>query len=219
MSVSYGLSNAGASMPGRSSTEDQGGACLSLFDPTYAPLIVSWVRSQQELTWLAPGTAPPLTPEKVIAWGKTGDRRLLFWRGGLAKPIAYAELNNMPDRANQMWIGHFLVDPAHRGRRNGTRFAQALLGHAFQRLGTREVLLVVFPGNVSAVRCYHQLGMSPLGYERKQFEATGREHVFLRMGINVATYRELVAIGQLPGVVPPLQSSSPPAPAPPRAQA
>jgi RimJ/RimL family protein N-acetyltransferase len=164
------------------------------------------VRSEQELTWLAPGTAPPLTPEKVIAWGRANERRFMLWREGTSLPIAYAELNNMPDSSDQMWIGHFLVDPAHRERRNGTRFAQALLACAFQRFGARDVLLVVFPDNTGAIRCYQRAGMTALGHERKRFEATGREHVFLRMGITGATYREMVASGQIPSDVPVVRS-------------
>jgi hypothetical protein len=88
---------------------------FSLFSPSFAPLIVPWVQTEQELTWLAPGTAPPLTAEKVVAWGKSGDRRFLFWKAGFPAPLGYAELNNMLERPDQMWIGHFLMEPAHSG--------------------------------------------------------------------------------------------------------
>ncbi len=202
--MSPGPPNSGEALPPLKRQGDRPGPRLSLFDPIHAPLIVSWVRSERELTWLAPGTAPPLTLEKVTAWGSTSDRRFLFWRGELVQPVAYAELNNMPERSNQMWIGHFLVDPVHRGRRVGTRFAQALLGYAFQRFGAQEVLLVVFPGNVGAIRCYQHAGMNPLGYERKHFVATDREHVFLRMGINAATYQDLLSAGRMPAGLLPL---------------
>lgn len=205
--MSQELPNAGAFPPSPPRPEAQHRWSLSLFEPQYAPLIASWVRSEQELTWLAPGTAPPLTPEKMVAWSKASDRRFMLWPEGLLQPISYGELNNMPDRTDQVWIGHFLVDPAHRGRRHGTRFVQALLGCAFQRLGAREVLLVVFPDNVGAIRCYQRVGMTPAGYERKRFEATGREHVFLRMTINASAYRDLVAAGQMPGDLPLIRRS------------
>ncbi|HVP09849.1 MAG TPA: GNAT family protein [Phycisphaerae bacterium] len=171
---------------------------LSHFDVNYAPLIAPWVQTERELTWLAPGTAPPLTTEKVIAWGKPGGRRFLFWKAGSPAPIGYAELNNMSERPDQMWIGHFLVDPVHRGHRHGTRLAQTLVAMAFSRLAARDVLLVVFPDNAAAIRCYHRAGMTPMGHERKFFEATGRQHVFLRMGIGATRFRALVAAGQLP---------------------
>ena len=171
---------------------------LTLFEATYAPLIVPWVQTEQELIWLAPGTVPLLTAEKVAAWGKPGNRRFLFWKAGSPAPVGYAELNNMTERPDQMWIGHFLVSPAHRGNHYGTRFAQTLLTMAFSRLSARDVLLVVFPDNASAIHCYHRAGMIPLGHERKFFETTGRHHVFLRMGISAARYHALVAARQLP---------------------
>jgi RimJ/RimL family protein N-acetyltransferase len=174
------------------------GLYLTLFAAAHAPLITTWVQTEQELTWLAPGTEPHLTPEKVTAWGKPGGRRFLFWKAGLPDPLGYAELNNMTERPDQMWIGHFLVSPAHRGNHYGTRFAQTLLTLAFSRLSARDVLLVVFPDNAAAIRCYQRAGMAPMGHERKFFEATGRHHVFLRMGISAVRYHALVAANQLP---------------------
>lgn len=186
--------------PSRPADQRSGkGACyFSLFDAASAPLICSWVRTEQELTWLAPGTAPPLTPEKVLAWAKPGDRRLTYWEPGQSGPTAYAELNNMTGRPDQMWIGHFLVDPAHRGRYCGTQFAQALLAYAFLKYGARDVLLVVFPDNTAAIRCYQRAGMSAMGYERKHFEATGKEHIFLRMGMSAGCYRQMARAGSAP---------------------
>jgi hypothetical protein len=37
--------------------------CLTPFDVLHAPQIAAWVRSEEELAWLAPGTPPPLTTE------------------------------------------------------------------------------------------------------------------------------------------------------------
>jgi RimJ/RimL family protein N-acetyltransferase len=180
---------------------------LSLFRQPVAPLIVSWVRNDQELTWLAPGTPPPLTAEKVIAWGKTRDRRFMLSSEGRIDPLAYGELNHMPERPDQMWIGHFLVDPAYRGRAYGRLFAQALLALAFAKLSARDVSLVVFPDNTAAVRCYHNAGMVLLGEERKHFPTTGREHLFLRMGITASQYWQLVAQGLLSAEALPLRQA------------
>ncbi|MCG8408094.1 MAG: GNAT family N-acetyltransferase [Phycisphaerales bacterium] len=162
--------------------------CISDFDALYAPLIASWVRSEEELTWLAPGTAPPLSASKVIAWGNNVGYRFLFWstdptsdRQGLDGPIGYAELNRMPKRSNQMWIGHFVLDPDCRGRGHGQRFVQALLRHAFQVLTASDVLLVVFPENKTAIRCYEKCGMIITGRERKYFKNTHCTHHFYRM--------------------------------------
>ncbi|MBN2561849.1 MAG: GNAT family N-acetyltransferase [Phycisphaerae bacterium] len=168
------------------------------FDALYAPKIASWVQSDEELTWLAPGTRPPLTAHKVMNWGNDRGRRLLFWGGRQDEPIGYSELNNMPGSPRQMWIGHFVLAPAHRGRAYGSQFARALLALAFRECSATDVLLVVFPENVAAIRCYERAGMVVTGRERKYFQATGNEHTFLRMGITRTRYRRLVAVRQLP---------------------
>lgn len=171
---------------------------LTLFGPRHADLITSWVRSRQELTWLAPSTTHPLTAAKVLTWGEGRDHRILFWSGRHDTPSGYAELNKMPGRPHQMWIGHFIVDPAHRGLSYGSCFARALLGCAFQQYAALNVLLVVFPDNTAAIQCYKRAGMTVVGRESKYFDTTGEEHEFLRMSINRDQFRRLVAVGQMP---------------------
>ena len=67
----------------------------------------------------------------------------------------------------------------------------ALAERAFSHHAATEVLLVVFPDNLSAVRCYERAGMSVQGQERKIFPATGKEHLFLRMGIHISRHQSL----------------------------
>ena len=175
------------------------GVCfLSNFDHRHADSVASWITSDLELTWLAPGTPPPLTAEKVIAWGNRGGHRFLFWNEPPAGPIGYAELNEMPEAPRQMWIGHFLLDPGLRGLGYGTRFVRALLSRAFKHLGATSVLLVVFPENEAAIRCYLRSGMTLTGQEQKYFKSTRREHVFDRMAIERRRFDQLVSEGALP---------------------
>ncbi len=171
---------------------------LSEFEPRYAPLVASWIPNDQQATWLAPGTPPPLTAQKVLAWAKPTGRRYLLWEEEADQPIGYAELNDMPKRPGQMWIGHFLIDPAHRRRGRGRRFAQALMTIAFIECAATDVLLVVFPENEAAIRCYRRAGLNAVGYEAEFFQATGRRHRFLRMGISANRFRSLLAAGQMP---------------------
>lgn len=171
---------------------------LSAFDPLYAPLVASWVPNDQQATWLAPGTPPPLTAQKVLAWAKPTGRRYLLWEEAADQPIGYAELNDMPNTPGQMWIGHFLVDPMQRRRGCGRRFAQALMTIAFLENAATDVLLVVFPENEAAIRCYRRAGLNAVGYESEFFQATGHRHRFLRMGISVNRFRSLLAAGQIP---------------------
>jgi RimJ/RimL family protein N-acetyltransferase len=179
---------------------------LSAFQPAHAATVANWVCNDEELEWLAPATPAPLTAEKVIAWGQERRRRILLWIEGHPRPCAYGELNDMPQRAGGLWIGHFIVDPAQRGRGLGRRFVQAMLAQGFLQLGAGDVSLVVFPDNRQAVRCYEQAGLTILGTERKHFPATDREHEFLRMGIDAAEYRRQVAAGRIDGRLLPFQA-------------
>jgi len=172
--------------------------CLSFFDSQYAATIVTWIADSRELLWLAPGTPPPLTIEKVTAWGQERRGRYLFWSQSSARPAGYAELNEMPDCRQQLWIGHFLLNPACRGRALGLRFAQALLARAFLECDATDVSLVVFPDNTRAVRCYQRAGMVATDRERKYFPATGRECLFLRMGMDRRRFIRLAQTGEMP---------------------
>jgi RimJ/RimL family protein N-acetyltransferase len=134
----------------------------------------------------------------VLAWGNERRRRHLFWLTGQTVPSGYAELNEMPGPARQMWVGHFLVNPKLRMRGLGTRFATALVMRAFVEFGVVDVLLVVFPENAGAIRCYERAGLVVLGKEKKHFESTGREHMFLRMGIGRRRFTKLASKGLLP---------------------
>ena len=163
------------------------------FVPAFAHDVASWVRTELELRFLAPGTLPPLTAKKVIDWGRERENRLLYWSTPDTRPIGYAELNHMPERNNQMWIGHFVLSPAARGRSDGRRFARALLARAFRHYGATEVLLVVFPENVQAIRCYQSAGMVVLGREQNYFPATAKTHTFVRMGITIRAFQQVAS--------------------------
>lgn len=174
------------------------GACLSYFDSCYAEMVAAWVGSESELAWLAPGTPWPLTGEKVLAWGQERRERFLLWNGRDDFPIGYAELNEMPKTRDQLWIGHFMLDPTRRGCGWAVRFAQALLARAFVERQATDVLLVVVPDNERAIRCYQRAGMIDQGQERKHFKTTRRDYLFNRMAISRGRFKKLTGLGQLP---------------------
>jgi RimJ/RimL family protein N-acetyltransferase len=204
----------GARDPGPQSVIRKYSDChLSPFAAPFAPLVASWIRTTQELIWLAPGTVPPLTAEKVALWGDERRNRFLFWDGAggmgvspvngregrATDPSGYGELNEIPDQPAQFWIGHFVIDPGRRGQSLGVRFAQALLARAFVEYAAKEVVLVVFPDNQRAISCYERAGMQLVGQERKYFKATGAEHLFLRMSISRRRFERLAANGRIEG--------------------
>ncbi|HPF38503.1 MAG TPA: GNAT family protein [Phycisphaerae bacterium] len=166
---------------------------ISPFDNLFAPIVAGWPKSPRELTWLAPGTPPPLTRAKVCAWRRDDGRRFLFWDRRFDEPCGYAELNRMPDERRRYWIGHFILDPARRGLGLSHAFFQNLVIHAFEDMQASEVLLVVIPENVAAIRCYERGGMLVSGRESKRFDATGGRHTFLRMCIHRRRYERFDA--------------------------
>jgi hypothetical protein len=91
----------------------------------------------------------------------------------------------------------------------GFWFAKALLAAAFVRYAATDVLLVVFPDNLGAIRCYERAGMAVIGREEKYFETTHQRYLFLRMGIKRARYLELAAAGRLPTEPPPFRTDLP----------
>jgi RimJ/RimL family protein N-acetyltransferase len=170
---------------------------LSSYDVLYAPLIATWARGARELEWLAPATEPPLTASKVHAWGRSGGDRCLYWHGEPWEPLGYTELNPMPDRPRDFWIGHFVIAPEARGTGRGRLFFQSSLCRAFCQLGAREVLLIVSPDNVAAIHCYEGCGMTPAGRETKYFRNRRRRYEFVRMTMSLARFKRWSAEGRI----------------------
>ena len=159
---------------------------LEPFADTYAQTVARWVGSDAELFWLAPATAPPITPEKIIAWSTPADRHAyLLWLSASNMPIGYAELGRMSDRTTHMWLGHFLLSPAYRGQGLSAAFLKLLLAEAREVHGARRVALVVFPANMPAVRCYQREGFVIAGYEHRRFDPSGKHHRMLRMDLDL----------------------------------
>lgn len=154
---------------------------LEPFRTLQASAIAGWLYPPDELFWLAPGTSPPLTPAKIIAWQRPGGRRLVMLGGSGPSLLAYAELNPMRHRAGHLWLGHCIVHPSLRGRGLGRRFVVALLIEAFERMDADRVSLIVFPENVRAIRCYRWCGFETVGEEWHRFGNAVEKSRFLRL--------------------------------------
>lgn len=153
---------------------------LSNYIPAWGSAIAAWVTTEQDLRWLAPGTLPPLTGEKITAWKKAGGASLVGFGRGSELPIAYGELNPMKSEAGHFWIGHILVDPRLRGCGMGRLFVRKLLEEAFHRREAFRVSLVVFPENRAAIQCYQKCGFRMTGDEKHRFLPGGPRHRLLR---------------------------------------
>ncbi len=154
---------------------------LSNYIPKWGDSIAAWVTSEQDLRWLAPGTLPPLTGDKINAWKKVGGAALVGFERSGELPVAYGELNPMRSEAGHFWIGHVLIDPQKRGLGVGRLFVRKLLEDAFCRQEARRVSLVVFPDNQPAVHCYQKCGFRIVGDESHRFLPGGPRHRLLRL--------------------------------------
>ena len=151
------------------------------FDSARAELVLSWPRDAREVYWLAPKTHPPLTTAEILRWRKPGHDPYMLLEADREEPIGYGELNGLGGRRRQYWLGHLIVDPAHRGRGCGVLLTRLLLREAFERRGARRVTLVVFPENRRALTCYRAAGMGEDGYETHTFAAYGRQECLVRL--------------------------------------
>jgi len=157
---------------------------LRPFENIFAEEILRWVRSSEELCRLAPGTAPPLSLEKILAWHKPGGSVYSLHAVEGAPMIGYAELNPMRDEPRHFWLGHILIKPEQRGRGWGTTLVSAMLRAAFEERKALRVSLLVFPDNEPALRCYRALGFIERGAEVHLFPATKRTHRMLRLELD-----------------------------------
>ncbi|MCH7703240.1 MAG: GNAT family N-acetyltransferase [Planctomycetes bacterium] len=153
---------------------------LGAFDKLYAPLVAGWVQGAEALFRLAPGTPPPLTAAKVVGWTSTGGCPWLLWAVGQQEPCGYAELNPMESNPEALWMGHLLLRSDVRGQGWGHRFVRCLVDQAFDQMAASAIVLVVFPDNQPAIRCYERAGFSVQRKEVHRFRSRQR-HRMLRM--------------------------------------
>lgn len=164
---------------------------LQRFEPRFAANVVSWVRNARELFWLAPRTAYPLTPAKIVGWTRDCGTAFLLSTDDDPEPCAYGELNASRRNPLNMWLGHLLVDTHHRQKGVGRQLTRLLVDEAFRRCGAEQLALVVFPDNLPAIRCYMNCGFRLRG-EEHQCLGTGRDrHRLLRFEMNARELAEL----------------------------
>jgi RimJ/RimL family protein N-acetyltransferase len=161
---------------------------LTAFRTEHSNTIASWVTSRDELFLVAPLTSPPLTGKKVRAWTRGAHRGYVYLDGD-GQPVAYGELNPMPNVTGGLWVGHIVVAPRVRSRNVGRRFLRALLAEAFERHRAESVALVVFPWNEAAIRCYRSVGFVDEGAQYRRFPGSWRRHELRYMRITREVYR------------------------------
>ena len=167
-------------LPVLDTTKKPGRLSLCAFDKLYAPLVAGWVQGEEALFSLAPGTLAPLTAAKVVGWTSKGGCPWLLWVDGEQEPVGYAELNPMESNPSALWLGHLLLRSDARGQGWGHRFVRCLVDQAFEQMAASAIVLVVFPDNEPAIRCYERVGFSAVRREVHRFRGRHR-HRMLRM--------------------------------------
>lgn len=162
---------------------------LRPFTSNFAKRVASWIVGAQEMYWLAPRTKPPVTAETVLGWQAPGYAPRLLVDSAGVRPVAYGELNVLNAATDHYWLGHLLVDPAHRGRGLGALLTSSLIDEAFAERRARRVSLVVFPENARAIACYRRIGLVEAGRETHEFPVYRRRVSLLRMCITPGLWR------------------------------
>ncbi len=168
---------------------EQGTCFLSPFDPALADRVVGWVRDEDELFWLAPKTAPPLSMEKVLHWPGSGSQPMFMRMEGSPEPLGYLELNTMPGDVRHFWIGHCIIHPDHRGNGRGRTMIRLILDEAFDQRQGQRMSLVVFPDNRPAIRCYQSVGFRHVGWQSRYFPVRGDYYSMWHMCVDLHSYR------------------------------
>jgi ribosomal protein S18 acetylase RimI-like enzyme len=153
---------------------------LAPFDRSYAPLVLSWVRTPNELSLWASLLAPP-TADIFDEWLADPDShgRLLVDD----VPIAYGELW-VCEPEDEIELAHVLVSPDHRNQGVGRRLVQ-LLVHEATRYNLSSVWVRVVPGNQAAIRCYSGAGFQPVSVNEQAAlnSVQPRTYIWLRRGL------------------------------------
>jgi ribosomal protein S18 acetylase RimI-like enzyme len=136
--------------------------------PEHADLIATWITDEREAFWLAPRTAPPLTPAKIRAWAHPLAEPLVL-ADAEGDICAYGELNLLDRTRGEFWLGHLIVDPARRGRGLGRALTCGLAERGFALRGARRITLVVFAENQPAIACYRRSGFVDDDHETHYF--------------------------------------------------
>lgn len=161
---------------------------LLAFESWFAPLVLSWVRDDKELFWIAPKTPPPLTVEKIIDWPNKGSQPMILFHHNEELPLGYCELNALPSSRRQLWLGHCIIRPDRRGQGLGRHMVEMTLEMAFHRQRAKQVSLVVFPENEAAVTCYQAAGFRHAGHQRRNFPTVELAQLMLYMTIDAKQY-------------------------------
>jgi len=127
-----------------------------------AEVCFRWVSDPDVIRYLGL-LQPPATVEAERAWiaGVLADKvqqQPFAIEDEQGRTIGTCGLRGIDRQTGCAHLGLLIGEKRLWGRGYGTAATQALLDHAFQTLGLREVRLSCHPDNRRALRCYHKVG-------------------------------------------------------------
>jgi len=170
---------------------------LRQFTSADAGIVAAWVDSAQTRRWVSPSASGPITADVVNEWLKPGGRAFVLTNRDVATPVGYGEINPMRSYRDHDWLGHLIVRPNERGRGIGRVLVVELLRHAFGERGVRKVSLVVFPGNLPAIRCYLAVGFHMRGEEFHRFGGSSRAHRLIHLQMDRDCFESMNPFGNV----------------------
>ncbi|NUT38529.1 MAG: GNAT family N-acetyltransferase [Thermoactinospora sp.] len=131
---------------------------LRVFEPTDAPIVASWIDSEESLVvWSGKAAFSwPFDPRQLVAFHAADPTR----RPYVAVDRDGAPVGHLMLRATggAVRLGMVLVSPAARGRGHGEAMIVAGLAEAFASPDVARVELGVYAHNGGAMRLYERLG-------------------------------------------------------------
>jgi RimJ/RimL family protein N-acetyltransferase len=126
--------------------------------------ICSFPQSVEELFYVSPKAAFPLTPEQI--WKKAAERHhpTVVCHADTQEVLAYANLYDWNAEEESCWLGNVIVAPACRGRGGVAEYLlQAMTNQAREKLGAERLKLYCHNPNTRALLFYTKTGFAPNG--------------------------------------------------------
>lgn len=130
------------------------------FQEADAPTICSFPRSADELFYMIPEAAHPLTPDQLAAAVRQShDPTVGLWEGRIAGFVDFVEVHAKKFCA----IGHLVVHPQLRRKGIGAFLAGAMIQKAIDRHAVRFIRASCLSHNKPAYALFRKLGFTPAG--------------------------------------------------------
>jgi ribosomal protein S18 acetylase RimI-like enzyme len=126
----------------------------------YAPVVRSWIDSEETLFNVCRGREFPPADDIVDSWQRDNVSSYVLLSAG--RPVAYGELwERKLERAVE--IAHLIVDNGKRSRGYGTKILELLYDRAAGRPDVTKVLINLYTESQEALGCYLKAGFDIIG--------------------------------------------------------